>query len=493
MDKRVHGGNNEESIMLNIDTFKNLCMSTSTTESKKIRSYYIKLENIYNKVVNQDYQKHQMQIENMQKTLEYNKQEIEMINKSRHTEKQNILLREFANIGSIVYIVKVKDYDNGSCVVKIGESRNGIDIRFKSHNSDYGNDVLLLDCFTVCNSRKLESFIHSELREFKVTDLDGHETENELFLVGNGLSYQHILELIQNNISRFNDNYVELEKLKLDNERLNVLNTLVKDSDFNQLWEPLLNSHKQLNNRLDNIENKLDELLRNQRCDTANTTSNFNEPLQTLGPRLQKINPETYQLVKVYESISEALKESNNKLKRSTINKVIRENRIYDTFRWNLVDRELDPTIVNIEPTKVTKIQKIGYISKLNHTQTEIVNVYVNRNVASLENGYKSSSYLDVKVKTGALTNGYYYKLYNECDKELRDEFEKKYSKPILYTTGIGKYTLNGELVKVFVSKCDCYTNDSIGNKSLTKALNDNKAYNGYIYKFLDHQKTSML
>ena len=62
-------------------------------------------------------------------------------------------------------------------------------------------------------------------------------------------------------------------------------------------------------------------------------STGFNEPLVTLGPRLQKINPETLEIVKVYESVSEAMKE-NSQIKRPSINKAIVENIIYCGFRW---------------------------------------------------------------------------------------------------------------------------------------------------------------
>jgi phage anti-repressor protein len=39
-----------EHIMLNVDTFKNLCMLAQTKEARQIRRYYIKLENVVNKI-----------------------------------------------------------------------------------------------------------------------------------------------------------------------------------------------------------------------------------------------------------------------------------------------------------------------------------------------------------------------------------------------------------------------------------------------------------
>jgi phage anti-repressor protein len=43
----LHGGHNEEKIMLNIDTFKNMCMLVKTEKSKTIRKYYVKLQRLF--------------------------------------------------------------------------------------------------------------------------------------------------------------------------------------------------------------------------------------------------------------------------------------------------------------------------------------------------------------------------------------------------------------------------------------------------------------
>ena len=51
-------GRKEETILLNVDTFKNMCMITKTQKSKEIRSYYVKLEKIFNKLTNEEIMEH---------------------------------------------------------------------------------------------------------------------------------------------------------------------------------------------------------------------------------------------------------------------------------------------------------------------------------------------------------------------------------------------------------------------------------------------------
>ena len=204
-----------------------------------------------------------------------------------------------------------------------------------------------------------------------------------------------------------------------------------------------------------------------------------------LGPRLQKINPENLQLVKVYENVTEAMNENKN-IKRPSINKAVEENTIYCGFRWLLIERNLDPNIIHsIQPTKQTKVQQLGYIAKLNADKTEILNVYLDRKTAAQLNGYQTSSALDNPVKNNSLSNGHYYTLYDTCEQDLIQNFEDKNGEPLLYKNGIGQYDMNNNLVKEFSCKYDCIRELKMSDKTLAKALQNNIPYNNYYYKEL--------
>lgn len=248
------------------------------------------------------------------------------------------------------------------------------------------------------------------------------------------------------------------------------------------------NSNNQiLLNKIDNLERMNKQILEKLNLQQIKKTTNFNQPLATLGPRLQKINPDTHTLVQVYESISECMKE-NYLIKRPSINKAIIENTIYHGYRWLLIDRELDPNIItNIQPTKKTKIQNIGYIAKLNKTKTEILNVYLDRKTAAQSNDYESLSALDNTVKNGSISNGYYYTLYDKCDYKLQSDFMKKnnISKILLYKNGIGQYDHEHNLITEFICKYDCIKSLHISDRTLAKVLEKNILYNNNYYKYI--------
>ena len=400
-------------------------------------------------------------------------------------QKESVLLSEYANSGSLVYIIKVKTFTNSEYIIKIGHSTKGIQNRYNEHKTKY-DECLLINCFSVDKSRDFECFLHNheKIRLNKITDLPGHEKENELFLVGKNLTYQIITKIINDNIKNYNYSIGELLK---ENELLKYQIQGKQTNINNELMTEFMQTIKTLSNKIDNLEKINKEILDkvNSTQSQTKTVTNFNIPVPTLGPRLQKIHPDTLQLMKVYETVSDAMKENKN-IKRPSINKAITDNTVYCGFRWLLVERNLDPNIItNIEPTKKTKIQNLGYIAKLNTEKNLILNVYLDRKTAAKLNGYDSISALDNHVKKNTIANGHYYQLYDECDEGLKNNFENINGVPLLYKNGLGQYDLEGNLVKEFSCKYDCIKNLSMSDKTLTKALDKNISYNGYYYKEL--------
>ena len=483
--KNNRGGHNKETIMLNIKTFKLYCIKADTKKAKELHEYYVKLEEILQDVISEECNELKQQLENKDnKILEIQNKNKDLI-KHNELEKQNILLREFGNIGSLIYIMKVKTYTNKSYVIKIGESRIGVLPRFNEHKLNY-DEILLLDCFLVNRSKDFESYLHNheKIKYSKVTNLKNHENEKELFLIGKDLSYTMLLNIIKNNIKNFNDN--DVEKLKLECEKLKLLNTVSENNIQSNFIQEIINTNKILLNKIDNLEKSNKEILIKLNSISTKTTTNFNEPLVTLGPRLQKINPENMTIIKIYESVSECLKEDCN-IKRPSIQKAVSENIIYMNYRWMYVDRELDPNILyNIKDTKITKIQNIGYIAKLDANKKEILNVYLDRKTACKYNDYKCLASLDEPVKQCKLSNGHYYILYNDCSDLLISEFEKKYGKPILYKNGIGQYDKDNKLINEYICKNQCLKILKMSDKTLEKALINNIMYNNNYYRLLE-------
>jgi len=484
----TRGGHNKGIFMLNIETFKKFCLKAGTKKADEIHDYFIKLEHMLQEILMEESNELKLQLEQQKtvmqqiediKTQEYN---IKLENQ-KILEREKILLKEYATAGCIFYVIKVKSFENGQYIVKIGESRKGVLERYKEHKTKY-DECLLLDCFTVNKSKDFETFMkdHELIKPNKVTDYIGHENGQELFLIGKNLSYLTLLNIINTNIKYFDNN--NTHKLELEIEQLKLLLEMKTSNNDNILIQELTKTVNCLSGKLDSLEKTNKEILDKLNSMQTKTTTNFNQPLVTLGPRMQKINPETMLIVKVYESIAECLKEYNFKIKRPSIVKAIEEYTIYFGFRWAFVDRNNDPNIiVNLQPTKQTRPQNLGYIAKLNKEKTEILNVYLDRKTAAKYNEYTSDSALDLPVKNSTLTNSHYYILYDKCDNPLKTKFEEKYGEPFLYKAGLGQFNESNELVQEFFCKYDCIKRLRISDKTLKKTLDKNILYNNYYFK----------
>lgn len=487
--KTGRGGHNKEVFMLTINAFKRLCLKADTKKADQIHEYYIKLEETLHQAINEESNELRLQLEqvknNIIKTEEKSKKTIDQLTKEKALTHQTILLKQYATSGPLVYIVKVKTFETGEYILKIGESRRGVEARFNEHKTKY-TEALLLDCFSVKRSKDFEFFLHnhSEICVSRVTDLPGHETEKELFLIGKTLSYGVLINIIKTNIGQFNE--IDYQKIKDDIELIkNILSNqhqqqIVSETDT---IKQLMESQTLLINKLISLEKTNKEIIDRLNSLQTRTTTNFETPLPTVGPRLQKISPDTLQIIKVYESVSECMRE-DSKYKRPSIHKAIQENTIYNGFRWMYIDRELDPNIiVNLQPTKQTRPQNLGYIAKLDSNKTKIINVYIDRKTAATQNGYSNSG-LDAPVKSGNITNGNYYVLYDGCEDNLKAAFESQIGgEPILYKDGVGQYDSQKTLLREFLCKYDVIKTLSMSDKTLAKALDKDVAYNGFYYK----------
>lgn len=479
-NEKTHGGHNKEIFMLNIDTFKKFCLKAGTKKADELHEYFIKLENIMFEITkeeSEELKKQVLQLENKNKEIE------EKVIKEKGLEREKLLLKEYHNVGNMIYIIRVKNNDDGTYIVKIGESRKGILERYNECKSKH-KSILLLNCFLVDKCKEFEHFIqyHSVIKPHNVTNLPGHENERELFLIGKELTYNTLIKIIEENIDNYN---YKVKELLLENQLLKSKLEMNQNIINNELIMELIQTNKILLNKVSSLEQSNQEILNKLNSQQTKVVTGFNLQLPNLGPRLQKINPENLQLIKFYESVTELMYEDKN-IKRPSIMKAIQENTVYHGFRWLLVERNLDPNIIHsIQPTKETKIQNLGYIAKLDTNKSEILNVYLDRKTAAQSNGYQSTSALDNPVKNGTITNGHYYILYSNCDEHLINNFEEQNGTPLLYKNGVGQFDSENNMINEFSCKYDCIKELKMSDKTLAKAIGLDTMYNGFYYKEL--------
>jgi hypothetical protein len=490
-DNEKRGGHNYKKVMLTIKCFKSLCLKSQTKKAHDIHEYYMKMEETLYEIIEEEAIEFKTKREQKSLELEQKSLELKLVPEQ---EKHKLIMKQFGFInGSLIYILRVKQLESNKYIIKIGESRKGVRNRYNEFRVKYGQHVIFLDAFPVNNSAGFEKFLHGhdKIRPHKVTTFEGHEKENELFMIGDGLQYKTLTDIIDTNLSHYDYSVADFEKLRAENEKLLLENTMLKTNQpilsLDNVLKDLVEMNKVLLSKVTALENyNLQKEVKSE-IQPAKITTILNEPDPHVGPRLQKINPDHLeQIVQVYESATDAMKE-NHAIKRPSLNKAVRENTIYCGFRWLFVDRDLDSSIIhNIQPTKQTRVQNLGYIAKLNGQKTEILNVYIDRKTAAQLNGYASSSSLDWCVKHNTISNGYYYQLFDSCDEDVKDKFNMRHGEFILYKDGVGQFDTNKKIVQEFTSKYDCMTKLSICQKTFERAFNKDLMYKEHYFRSME-------
>lgn len=113
-------------------------MLAKTDKGKKIRSYYVKLENINNKILKQQMEQTNQKL--IEKDNELQQKEIEHINDIK-IKKHNMLIEKF-NRKKCVYIVEIEENN----LIKIGSSKDVHD-RIRGIRNSYVKNAIFLDIF----------------------------------------------------------------------------------------------------------------------------------------------------------------------------------------------------------------------------------------------------------------------------------------------------------------------------------------------------------
>lgn len=161
-----------EDIMLNVDTFKSLCMLAKTDKGKEIRKYYVKLENIHNKIIKEEIEeqkllkeKIQLQLDNKQYLLE--QKQIELDNEKKN--KNWLLNRRYNNSkpGDTIYLYKdYKDDAGKEFIYKIGKTKNISERETEYSNTSKSGKIVYIQYCLNCDLT--EKLLHHILDKYRL-------------------------------------------------------------------------------------------------------------------------------------------------------------------------------------------------------------------------------------------------------------------------------------------------------------------------------------
>ena len=461
-EKKQNAGRSEHEIMLNIDTFKNLCMIAKTDKGKEIRKYYVKLENIHNKIVKEEIeqQKHLLLTQLENKELE-KKREVEMT------------LKNSFNKRCLVYLIKI--ILNDETIYKFGYT-DDIVTRLRTHKNQIGEDIELIYCIESKDNKMLERLLidYLEQYKFRIKRTINDKQQTELLKVND-------IEMIKTKLIELN-NDVENEKLliiKLKNKIIDLENENIQLKQ--QLLENESQKIKELKNKIEELENcildyKLDDNKIKPFIENEDTIEDTIEDKIHKKRQVDKIDPTTLNILETYECIN-AVIIKNPELNYNGIYRSIKKNNVYKDFRWNYHGDKINPTnkiiVDGNRIERVIQLDKNKKFVKIYQTKSELCKllhiglVKLNRFIEE-EKILNEFYYVNESSYTGdVILDNDNYEIHNS--KQIK-ETNTETNEIIIYQTMKELYEKRG------ISRCtlrNCIKNNRVCDKYKWEYVND--------------------
>ena len=464
--EQVHGGHNKEKVLMNIQTFKELCMLANTERGKSTRLYYVKMENMFFKYMSD---KHTNLI-----------QEMEMTMKLREERSKHDTLLATLDKKRTIYLTRVKIIDATRFVVKLGYS-DGIAERNRSHTVHFGTS--LLDVFECDQNREFELFLkrHPKVSMYAYTEpIKDEVRSSETYLV-TLTEYQSIVDLIKKNIKNYQglnpEALIEMERLNVTNKILDLIKDEKLSNENAQLMLQKLNCITP-NNPIQEIEDQQVEEQSKNLIGRSGTNR-----------KIQAYDPETLKLVSTFNGIMEVLRKHPHMSKFGVQNAAYK-NTVYHGFRWFYLERSQENKEYQIPPTIDANSSIPRLVAMLDKDKSRIEIVYENQQKAMEGIGITRKQTINDAIKKDRLyKNSHYFAFYDECSEELKREYLSRACLPQQSSKGttIHQIDINSkEVIMTYTSIADVLKKVCISRASLKRACETQEAHAGYMWAFAD-------
>ena len=225
-DIYTHGGNNKETILLTIRTFKLFCLKAGTEKAAQIHEYYIKMEETLQEVIQEESDELKLQLANKDKELEKKDKEKDKI-------REKTLIEQFPNNAQCVYYGIIDNLSqSGEKLIKFGNSNN-LKNRVVRHKDTYSN-FTLVNAFKVENKLQIENAIkENQILNKRQRELTINNKKYIELLNIDGLSFTELDKIIQEIITSIE--YTPENYEKLLNENTELKKKLSEDKELNKL------------------------------------------------------------------------------------------------------------------------------------------------------------------------------------------------------------------------------------------------------------------
>ena len=248
----VKGGHNKEIFMLNVKTFKSMCLKAGTKKADEIHDYFLKMEQIIQEVIMDESSemKKQLQVQTEQlqvqtEQLQVQTEQLNHVEREKELLKERTIIEQFPINTQCIYIGKIDNKTLGipghkmyhETVIKFGQSNNLAE-RVKCHKKTYDNFILYA-AYKDKNKIEIENIIktHSLLKKrLRLITLKDDITHRELLALNDSeftleKMEEHIKEIIKTNEYNAENYNLILHKNALLTDEIYTLNAINEENN----------------------------------------------------------------------------------------------------------------------------------------------------------------------------------------------------------------------------------------------------------------------
>jgi hypothetical protein len=300
----------------------------------------------------------------------------------------------------------------------------------------------------------------------------------ETYLVSNE-ELEEILKIMELNKYQFNnDKQKVIEEMKL---------VIQKEDIILKQKEIELKKIELQNNNINNIEeeNIIDTLIKTCNYELKERKNGIKTPI-IYQYKLDDLKTP----IKIYDAPIEVERDfpciSLSQLKRASQN-----NTIYKNFRWLSLKRTLKPPEKLLETIVKHSSPDIKYIAMIDIKKTKIMEVFTNQKMACHARNLKSISSLTRAIKEYSIASGHYWKYFDECSDEWKQEFLKTNKLPIKFTSLTGKVVeqidpATNKVIEKYYSNREVIKKFQMSVLSLKKASEQQIIHHGYKWRIVN-------
>lgn len=344
-------------------------------------------------------------------------------------ERSDEMLKTYCN-KPCFYLMKVMDINAHEQVYKLGHTNSSLAERFRKHQNTYADwhrkEKQVTCAFTIThpNPKLLESAVMQRLfpqHRYK------HTTHQELVHTTAEFTFDMLKEVIKEEAEKKESFESIIASLQKENDMLRETNQILHETNLRMLEQRnFSDSSKHLASTGVQTDHSPDEPEIQSLINTTAIPRRRTVNSDTARIRIQKIDPQTQQCIKVYYSYNDAVQE-HKQLTKSKISHAIEKHCLLLNFRWKKVEdgQENEMEVINLQPTQGSSKPRIEPIVQMTQDKLEIVQVY--KNMAQCADAFKKSTgWVHQAVRDGVCRANFMFDKWTNAPQELRQAFLEK-------------------------------------------------------------------